>query len=89
MTEPSVVAMLEAVGVAILGPVAWVLVASGVALVGAGLLPRLIVWSGRRFRRRSGRDDAGSAVLRLYLFLWLLAIAVWATVFGLLLMPSK
>lgn len=82
-------AIVEAGCVAILGVVVWALVVGGAALVGAGLLPRLLGWLGRRLRRGFGRDEAGAARLRLYLFLWLLAIAVWVTVFGLLLTPSR
>jgi hypothetical protein len=89
VTEPSLVAIAEAVGLTIVGAVAWVLVASGAALVGAGLLARLVSRFGRRLLPTAGRDEAGSTILRLYLFLWLLAIAVWATVFGLLLTPPR
>jgi hypothetical protein len=80
---------VQTVRVVILGVVAWALVASGAALVGAGLLPRLLAACRRRLRMRTDRRLDESRLLRLYLYLWLLAVAVWITVFGLFLLPPR
>ncbi len=73
----------------ILGAVAWVLVVSGGALVGAGLLMRLVALLRDSLRETARRGQAGALLLRLYLFVWLLVIAVWVTVFALLLAPPR
>jgi hypothetical protein len=75
--------------VVILGAVAWVLVVCGAVLVGAGLLVRLIAQIRHWLRERARRGQPGALLLRLYLFVWLLVIAVWVTVFALLLMPAR
>jgi hypothetical protein len=75
--------------VVILGAVAWVLVVSGAVLVGAGLLARLIARIRRWRREAARRGRLGPLPLRLYLFVWLLVIAVWVTVFALLLTPPS
>jgi hypothetical protein len=69
--------------------VAWVLIACGAVLVGAGLLLRLVIQIRHRLHERARRGQAGALLLRLYLFVWLLVIAVWVTVFALLLIPAR
>jgi hypothetical protein len=69
--------------------VAWVLIACGAVLVGAGLLTRLIAQIRHRLHEPARPDQAGALLLRLYLFVWLLVIAVWVTVFALLLIPPS
>jgi hypothetical protein len=66
-----------------------VLVVSGAALVGAGLLMRLVALLRTYLRETARRGQAGALLLRLYLFVWLLVIAVWVTVFALLLTPPR
>lgn len=73
----------------ILGAVAWVLIACGAVLVGAGLLVWLITQIRHRLRERARRGQLGALLLRLYLFIWLLVIAIWVTVFALLLIPTR
>jgi hypothetical protein len=75
--------------VVILGVVAWVLVACGAVLVGGGLLLRLITRIRCWRREVARRGKLGPLPLRLYLFVWLLVIAVWVTVFALLLTPPS
>jgi len=66
-----------------------VLIACGAVLVGAGLLARLVAQIRHRLHERARPDRAGALLLRLYLFVWLLVIAVWVTVFALLLTPAR
>ena len=73
----------------ILAALAWVLVVRGSAMMGAGLLAPLVDRLGHRLREDARRDRAGALRLRLYLYLWLLAFAVWMTVFAMMLMPPK
>jgi hypothetical protein len=80
---------VEAGQVVILGAVAWVLIARGAALVGAGLLVRLVALLRDSLRETVRRGRGGALLLRLYLFVWLLVIAVWVTVFALLLVPPR
>ena len=82
-------AIAEAVRLAILGAVAWGLIVSGAALVGLGLLVRLVARFRRRLVEDARRGRAGALVLRLYLYLWLLAVAIWMAVSGLLLTPRR
>ena len=69
--------------------VTWVLVVSGATLVGAGLLAWLIAVFRRWLREEARRGRAGALVLRVYLYLWLLALAVWVTVVALFLSPQR